>query len=133
MLLLPPIRYPLLGDTYIPNSQAAYNSRLTYFMIECDLRGWLTDQYLWEEFGRVYKGWQPHNFRRANKGALKNIRSYLVSHGVWVQDTTLCSYAQVLSDCLNSSGFQPSAYSGPPFLPYGIPLYEVVLIPVLKA
>jgi hypothetical protein len=68
------------------------------------IQGWsnqrINDIALWEDFRDEFEGWTPDIFKLASRGALKVLRIYLTTHGVWVKTASGTSFAKVLHDCL---------------------------------
>jgi hypothetical protein len=60
-----------------------------------------TDYNLWEEFQEGFEGWTVELFNVASREAIKDLRTYLLEHGVWVEERKgRISYAQTLVDIL---------------------------------
>ena len=60
----------------------------------------ITDRALWNDFHEEFNGWTLDTFKVANKTALKMLRLYLTTHGVWIRVRIGTSYAKGLYDCL---------------------------------
>jgi hypothetical protein len=59
------------------------------------------DILLWQEFRDDFDKWTLDLFKTASRGALKALRSYLLTHGVWIRKTSGVSFAKVLHECLD--------------------------------
>jgi hypothetical protein len=72
--------------------------------IACTMQAWnimrITDRALWNDFREEFNGWTLDTFKVANKTALKMLRLYLTTHGVWIRVRIGTSYAKGLYDCL---------------------------------
>jgi hypothetical protein len=61
-----------------------------------------TDFDLWEEFRESFEGWTFELLETAHRLALKELRTYLVTHGVWVRKQVgSISFARTLLDILD--------------------------------
>jgi hypothetical protein len=59
------------------------------------------DIALWEDFRDDFNEWTFDIFKIVSRGALKALRVYLTTHGVWIRKTSGTSFAKVLQDCLD--------------------------------
>jgi hypothetical protein len=59
------------------------------------------DGALWEDFRDEFGQWTFDVLKLASRSALKAIRVYLITHGVWIRKTAGTSFAKVLQDCLD--------------------------------
>jgi hypothetical protein len=60
----------------------------------------LTDIALWEDFCGDFEQWDLDLFKMVSRNALKTLRTYLTTHGVWVKGVSGVSFAKVLYECL---------------------------------
>jgi hypothetical protein len=71
------------------------------------MQGWdnqqINDIALWKDFRDEFDGWTLDIFKLASKGALKVLRIYLTTHGVWIKEASGISFAKVLHDCLGEN------------------------------
>jgi hypothetical protein len=58
------------------------------------------DDYLWQIFHEDFEGFTTEIFTKAHRLAIRDLRSYLYNHGVWVRRVKGTSYARVLQACL---------------------------------
>jgi hypothetical protein len=59
------------------------------------------DIALWEDFRDEFSEWTIDVLKLASRNALKELRVYLTTHGVWIRKTTGTSFARVLQDCID--------------------------------
>jgi hypothetical protein len=59
-----------------------------------------TDIALWEDFRDEFSEWTFDVLKLASRNALKTLRVYLTTHGVWIRKTAGTSFAKVLRDCI---------------------------------
>ena len=60
-----------------------------------------TDNDLWEDFQGSFEGWTLEHLEKANRYALKELRTFLRTHGVWVKKQTgPISFAKTLIEVL---------------------------------
>lgn len=60
------------------------NNQIALFIVRCDFKTYINED-LWEEFQETFENWTNEHFQTADKDAVKDLRIYLVTHGVFVQ------------------------------------------------
>jgi hypothetical protein len=103
--------YPLnqeeWGKTFRPNNPEMWtepiiDNHIALSILRYRSRGY-TDFDLWEEFRESFEGWTIEILETAHRIALKELRTYLVTHGVWVRKQVgSISFAKTLQDVIDN-------------------------------
>ena len=76
------------------------NNYITLMLVRYRQKGY-QDFDLWEEFREGFEEWDAELFGKASREALKDLRTYLTRHGVWVKrQAGSNSYARILMETL---------------------------------
>ena len=76
------------------------NNQIALFLVRCDFKTYINED-LWEEFQETFENWTNEYFQTVDKDALKDLRTYLVTHGVFVQRVRgNVGYTQVIMQTL---------------------------------
>ncbi|RDW58865.1 hypothetical protein BP6252_13341 [Coleophoma cylindrospora] len=112
MIPMPPADYPLNQETWGHDlergaekdgkwGQAVLNTWIHFHLGYWDRRQH-RDDILWEEYREAFEDWKEEWFTGASTKALKELRTYLTTHGVWVRPQAGSnSYAKVLQEVLD--------------------------------
>jgi hypothetical protein len=109
MIPPPEVTYPLDRETWEEPFDLSDESCLTLKRINNYITLMLVrykhkryeDYDLWEEFREGFEGWTTEIFSQASREAIKDLRTYLFEHGVWVREQKgSISYAQTLVEVL---------------------------------
>lgn len=79
-------------------TQESINTYILWRMVVWKKRGY-KGEWLWREFREDFEEWEAEWFAKATREALKELRTYLVTHGVWVRPQAgSASYARILQE-----------------------------------
>jgi hypothetical protein len=111
MIPPPEVLYPFnpdtWGKTFDPQDKANHeesiiNTHLTLLLVRWKAAKY-TDEDLWEEFRESFEGWTLELLETATREVLKELRTYLVTHGVWVRrQAGSNSFARTLYEVLEN-------------------------------
>ena len=109
MIPPPPVDYPFnhetWGKTFRTEEPENWKEDIVNTNIVLMIVRWKNRKYrdfsLWEEFRESFEGWTQEQFTIATREALKELRTYLTSNGVWIRKQAGSnSYAKILYEVL---------------------------------
>jgi hypothetical protein len=93
-----------MGDPFDPTDENQLTADNISGYMACMIRIYQSrghrDDNLWEIFHEDFEGFTTEIFAKAHRQAVRDLRSYLYNHGVWVKGVKGTSYAKVLKACL---------------------------------
>ena len=93
---------PFNPDDENQQKEPIVNGYITLMILKYEMSKY-TDILLWKDFREDFEGWSLENFKIGNRTALKKLRDYLITHGVWIRaQAGSTSYAKVLYECLEN-------------------------------
>jgi hypothetical protein len=88
------------GKRFDPSNEGHHthgrlNNYITLQLVRYQQKQYEEDE-LWEEFREGFEGWTQDLFDEASREALKELRTYLVDHGVWVRPARGIKFSRAL-------------------------------------